>query len=133
MGPFASDEEPTRGRRVAGGARPAMTQKPEQQARVRIDAALAAAGWVVQNRDEINLAAGNVSLDLFSPCYESLEDSANLPDPHVLAEEIADDLRSALEQIESVLGDLEKLKAPIEIGAHQNEPARPAERLNGNT
>jgi hypothetical protein len=31
----------------------------------------------------------------------------NLPDPHILAEEIADDLRSALEQIESVLGDLQ--------------------------
>ena len=37
---------------------------------------------------------------------ESLEDSANLPDPHVLAEEIAEDLRDALEQIESVLADL---------------------------
>lgn len=38
---------------------------------------------------------------------ESLEDSARLPEPHILAEEIADDLRSALEQIESVLGDLQ--------------------------
>jgi hypothetical protein len=39
---------------------------------------------------------------------ESLEDSANLPEPYVLAEEIAEDLRSALEQIEDVLGDLRK-------------------------
>jgi len=39
---------------------------------------------------------------------ESLEDSANLPDPHILAEEIADDLRAALEQIEDVLGDLQQ-------------------------
>jgi type I restriction enzyme M protein len=31
--------------------------------------------------------------------YESLEDSANLPAPDVLAQEIADDLESALEQI----------------------------------
>lgn len=31
-----------------------------------------------------------------------------LPEPHVLAEEIADDLRSALEQIESVLADLQQ-------------------------
>jgi hypothetical protein len=31
--------------------------------------------------------------------------SAKLPGPHVPAEKIADDLRSALEQIESVLGD----------------------------
>jgi len=38
--------------------------------------------------------------------HESLEDSAGLPEPHLLAEEIAEDLRSALEQIESVLGDL---------------------------
>lgn len=37
---------------------------------------------------------------------EVREDSANLPDPHVLAQEIADDLRAALEQIEDVLGDL---------------------------
>ncbi len=53
------------------------------------------------------LARDKVSLDLFWLRDESLEDSANLPDPHVLAEEIADDLRSALEQIESVLGDLQ--------------------------
>jgi type I restriction enzyme M protein len=39
---------------------------------------------------------------------ESLEDSASLPEPHLLAQEIADDLRSALEQIEDVLGDLER-------------------------
>jgi type I restriction enzyme M protein len=39
---------------------------------------------------------------------ESLEDSANLPDPHILAQEIADDLRSALGQIEDILGDLEQ-------------------------
>ena len=39
---------------------------------------------------------------------DSLEDSANLPDPHLLAQEIADDLRSALAQIEDVPGDLEQ-------------------------
>jgi len=38
---------------------------------------------------------------------ESIEDSANLPEPHVLAEEIADDLRASLEQIEDVLADLQ--------------------------
>jgi type I restriction enzyme M protein len=38
---------------------------------------------------------------------ESLEDSANLPSPYVLAAEIADDRRSALEEIESVLVDLQ--------------------------
>jgi type I restriction enzyme M protein len=39
---------------------------------------------------------------------ESLEDSANLPEPQVLAQEIADDLQAALEQMRSVLGDLEE-------------------------
>lgn len=46
------------------------------------------------------------SRDLIWLRDESLKDSANLPDPHVLAEEIADDLQSPLEQIESALGDL---------------------------
>ena len=46
------------------------------------------------------------SLDLFWIRDESLEDSANLPEPDVLAEEIAEDLRAALEQIEEVLEDL---------------------------
>lgn len=52
------------------------------------------------------LARDKVSMDLFWLRDESLEDSASLPDPHLLAQEIADDLRSALEQIEDVLGDL---------------------------
>lgn len=34
--------------------------------------------------------------------------TASLPEPHLLAQEIADDLRSALAQIEDVLGDLEQ-------------------------
>ena len=38
----------------------------------------------------------------------SLEDSASLPDPHIIAQEIADGLRSALAQIEDILGDLEQ-------------------------
>jgi type I restriction enzyme R subunit len=35
-----------------------VTQTPEQQARRDIDAALAEAGWVVQDRDQLNLSAG---------------------------------------------------------------------------
>lgn len=35
-----------------------MNLTPEQKARVDIDAALEAAGWILQNRDAINLAAG---------------------------------------------------------------------------
>ena len=49
-----------------------------------------------------------------------MEDSANLPEPHVLAEEIADDRRSALEQIESVLAVLQhraKTSEEVRIGS----------------
>ena len=63
--------------------------------------------------DEI-VARDKCSLDIFWLKDESLEDSANLPDPHVLAAEIADDLRSALEQIESVLADLQQRAKPSE-------------------
>jgi type I restriction enzyme M protein len=62
--------------------------------------------WRAFSYDEI-VARDKVSLDVFWLRDESLEDRANLPDPHVLAQEIADDLRSALGQIEDILGDLE--------------------------
>jgi type I restriction enzyme M protein len=62
--------------------------------------------WRPYTYEEI-VARDKVNLDLFWVRDESLEDSANLPEPHVLAQEIADDLRAALEQIEDVLGDLE--------------------------
>ncbi len=35
-----------------------MNLTPEQNARLNIDAALVAAGWVLQNREAINLTAG---------------------------------------------------------------------------
>lgn len=53
------------------------------------------------------IARDKASLDLFWLRDESLEDSASLPEPHVLAQEIADDLRASLEQIEDVLADLQ--------------------------
>jgi type I restriction enzyme M protein len=62
--------------------------------------------WRVYSHDEI-IARDKASLDIFWLRDESLEDSANLPDPHVLAAEIADDLRASLEQIEDVLADLQ--------------------------
>jgi type I restriction enzyme M protein len=68
------------------------------------------ARWRGFTYDEL-LARDKVSLDIFWLKDESLEDSANLPDPNILAAEIADDLRSALEQIESVLGDLQQRAA----------------------
>jgi hypothetical protein len=39
-------------------------------------------------------------------------DSDNLPEPDVMASEIAADLRSLLEQMESMLGDLEPASSP---------------------
>ena len=48
------------------------------------------------------------SLDIFWLKDESLEDSANLPDPDVLAADIADNLESALEQFRSIVEALEK-------------------------
>ena len=54
-----------------------MPEKPEQHARRNIDSALAAAGC--------------------------LEDSASLPDPDVLAQEIVDDMQTALEQFSAVM------------------------------
>ena len=58
------------------------------------------------------VARDKVSLDVFWLRDESLEDSASLPEPHLLAGEIAEDLRSALEQIESILGDLQERVRP---------------------
>jgi hypothetical protein len=122
-----------------------VSPTPEQRARQDIDAALAAAGWVVQDRPQMNLAAGpGVAVREFrwETPHEDLAYDAGGPlaavhvrrdrrprlgeprsllaarreprglgdpaDPHVLAQEIADDLRSALAQIDDVLGDLEQ-------------------------
>ena len=46
------------------------------------------------------------NLDIFWLKDESLEASENLPDPDVIAAEIVEDLRAALEQFEAVLADL---------------------------
>jgi type I restriction enzyme M protein len=61
--------------------------------------------WRAYAYDEL-LQRDKVSLDLFWLKDESLEDSANLPDPDVIAAEIVEDLRAALEEFEAVLGDL---------------------------
>ena len=63
--------------------------------------------WRAYTYDEI-INRDKASLDIFWLRDESLEDSANLPDPHILAGEIAEDLESALEQIQDILGDLEE-------------------------
>ena len=52
-------------------------------------------------RDKINL-------DIFWLKDESLEDSANLPAPEIIAAEIAEDLQAALEQFATIAEDLKK-------------------------
>lgn len=53
-----------------------------------------------------------VSLDIFWLKDESLEDSENLPDPEVLAQEIVENLGVALEQFESIVEELESPANP---------------------
>jgi type I restriction enzyme M protein len=48
------------------------------------------------------------SLDVFWLKDEGLLDTDNLPDPDEIVEEIAEDLRAALGQIEEILGDLQR-------------------------
>jgi len=49
-----------------------------------------------------------VSLDIFWLKDESLGDSANLPDPDVIAAEIAEDLQAALDQFTQIASGLKR-------------------------
>jgi type I restriction enzyme M protein len=55
----------------------------------------------LQKRDKLNL-------DIFWLKDKSLEDSENLPEPDVLAREIADDLQTALEQFSAIAAELKR-------------------------
>lgn len=57
--------------------------------------------------DEL-LKRDKVNLDIFWLKDESLEDSANLPDPDVIAAEIAEDLQAALDQFSQIAADLKQ-------------------------
>jgi type I restriction enzyme M protein len=61
--------------------------------------------WRVYTYDEL-LARDKLSLDVFWLKDESLEDNANLPSPEIIAAEIMEDLRSALEQFAAIGSDL---------------------------
>lgn len=54
------------------------------------------------------LKRDKVSLDIFWLKDDSLEDSANLPDPDVIAAEIAEDLQAALDQFAQIAAELKK-------------------------
>ena len=59
-----------------------------------------------QFRYEDLLKRDKVNLDIFWLRDESMEDSANLPPPDRIADEIVEDLRAALEQLEEIAADL---------------------------
>jgi len=61
--------------------------------------------WRSYSYDEL-IQRDKTSLDIFWIRDESLEDSANLPDPDTLAIEITDDLQAALEQFAQIAGEL---------------------------
>ena len=61
--------------------------------------------WRAFTYDEL-MARDKVNLDIFWLRDETLEDSANLPEPHVLAAEIVEDLQAALTQFGEVAEDL---------------------------
>src|SRR5207248_1939797 len=62
--------------------------------------------WRSYSYEEL-IQRDKVSLDIFWLRDESLEDSANLPDPDVLAAEIAEDLEAALDQFAAIAEDLD--------------------------
>ncbi len=63
--------------------------------------------WRAYGYDEL-VARDKASLDIFWLRDTSLSDADNLPDPDVIAAEIAEDLRAALEQIAEIQGDLSR-------------------------
>jgi len=61
--------------------------------------------WRSYNYEEL-AARDKANLDIFWLRDESLEDSANLPDPDVLAREIIEDLEAALQQFKGIAEEL---------------------------
>jgi type I restriction enzyme M protein len=61
--------------------------------------------WRAYSYDEL-IARDKVNLDIFWLRDKSLEDTANLPDPDVLATEIVEGLQAALEQFSEIAEDL---------------------------
>jgi len=61
--------------------------------------------WRAYDYEEL-INRDKASLDIFWLRDETLEDSDNLPDPDILAQEIVDDLEAALEQFREIATDL---------------------------
>jgi len=65
------------------------------------------ARWRSFSYEEL-LKRDKLNLDIFWLKDKSLEDSENLPEPDVLAQEIADDLQTALEQFAAIAAELKR-------------------------
>ena len=61
--------------------------------------------WRAYSREELLLRDNKASLDVFWLKDASMTDLANLPEPEVLADEIMENIRSALISFEAVVGD----------------------------
>ena len=76
--------------------------------------------WRAYSYEEL-AARDKVNLDIFWLRDESLEDSANLPDPDVLAVEIVEELEAALEQFRGILEAVGN-EAPEAVGVARRTP-----------
>jgi len=76
--------------------------------------------WRPYTYEEI-IARDKASLDIFWLRDESLEDSANLPDPDVIAAEIIEDLQAALEELQAISEDLATTPAAKEGDTYAGE------------
>ena len=72
--------------------------------------------WRAFEYDELT-KRDKLNLDIFCLKDESLEDAENLPEPEVLAAEIAEDLQAALEAFEAI-------RAVSSCRGRRNEPLR---------
>lgn len=61
--------------------------------------------WRCYEYDEL-LKRDKANLDIFWLRDETLEESDNLPDPEILAQEIVDDLQTALQQFANIAAEL---------------------------
>jgi type I restriction enzyme M protein len=71
--------------------------------------------WRAYSYEEL-IQRDKCNLDLFWLRDESLEASENLPEPGIIAAEIVEDLRAALEQFEAIESDLGVLVQPPASG-----------------
>ena len=63
--------------------------------------------WRAFNYEEL-LKRDKLNLDIFWLRDKGLEDSENLPEPAILAQEIADDLQTALDQFSAIAAELRR-------------------------